>query len=230
VSSLAALVAGFGVGRDALPSANIGGDRVATRNRDGDDADWSSREYSDLQARAEGDTSVRSKRGGDSSAVTTASNADSALAKAQELQPVLPSYKHAALAGHATVRAVKFDLQLNTAHEITPYAEVYGQHPKEFDFARGQTALHDERLLDPYEIVQVPRKSKRKAARQYDDSDSDEDEEDGLRGFGLVKARGKLLGPVKLRQMPWSFWFVTAALLVWVRVMGGEFSKELAGM
>ena len=31
----------------------------------------------------------------------------------------------------------RFDLQQNTVLEVTPYAEVYGVHPRQFDFGRG---------------------------------------------------------------------------------------------
>lgn len=33
-------------------------------------------------------------------------------------------------------RSVSFDLKAGTQHEITPYGEVYGFHPSEFEFER----------------------------------------------------------------------------------------------
>lgn len=34
-------------------------------------------------------------------------------------------------------RRVKFDLDANSVHEITPYSEIYGVHPRDFVFGRG---------------------------------------------------------------------------------------------
>mmetsp|Transcript_69337 Transcript_69337/g.123507 ORF Transcript_69337/g.123507 Transcript_69337/m.123507 type:complete len:198 (-) Transcript_69337:77-670(-) len=42
----------------------------------------------------------------------------------------------AATAPLARHKSVRFELDLSTLHEITPYAEIYGLHPREFNFDR----------------------------------------------------------------------------------------------
>jgi len=41
-------------------------------------------------------------------------------------------------------RSVQFDLEAITLHEITPYAEVYGLHPNEFNFGRDTSIVRVE--------------------------------------------------------------------------------------
>eukprot|EP00443_Scrippsiella_acuminata_P025555 CAMPEP_0115280022 /NCGR_PEP_ID=MMETSP0270-20121206/58571_1 /TAXON_ID=71861 /ORGANISM="Scrippsiella trochoidea, Strain CCMP3099" /LENGTH=219 /DNA_ID=CAMNT_0002696741 /DNA_START=68 /DNA_END=724 /DNA_ORIENTATION=- len=89
-------------------------------------------------------------------------------------------------------RRVHFDLSQSTEHEITPYAEVYGVHPRDFNFARGRYAPA-ACFVDPHAPPEGGCSS---------DSDDDEDEALGRLRQWHVKSRG-LLGMV---QAPPHIW------------------------
>eukprot|EP00929_Paragymnodinium_shiwhaense_P121971 TRINITY_DN94452_c0_g1_i1.p1 TRINITY_DN94452_c0_g1~~TRINITY_DN94452_c0_g1_i1.p1 ORF type:complete len:273 (+),score=41.70 TRINITY_DN94452_c0_g1_i1:112-930(+) len=114
-------------------------------------------------------------------------------------------------------RAVRFDLELNTEHEITPYSEVYGLHPRDFHFTKGPALSED--LLDPtvypYTIVPVLKHKPR-----VEDSDDDDEGPLGLQSRGL-----RFLGVS--RRLPWTCWLLGGWLILMMRLVGSDLCAEL---
>jgi hypothetical protein len=118
-------------------------------------------------------------------------------------------------------RQVKFDLGLNTFHEVTPYAEVYGQHPREFHFARGPPISALDSLLDPVSIVPVLKKGCRPGDCELGEDEDDDDDSEQL----LSKA-GNLVMLVT-RPLPWTAWVAIGVLLFLFRAFGPELYQDL---
>lgn len=87
-------------------------------------------------------------------------------------------------------RRVKFNEDLNTEHEVTPYAEVYGRHPREFVFDR------DFQMVEaaPGGFVSL------NATAPGDDEDDEEDEEDPA--LEANDTEGEPACPTKSMQTP----------------------------
>jgi len=111
-------------------------------------------------------------------------------------------------------RRVQFDLSQKTEHEITPYAEVYGVHPRDFNFARGRYAPA-ACFVDPH----AP-------PHGGCSSDSDEEDEDdalGRLGRWDVMSR-RMFG---MRQVPPHLWFAVCVLAFLIRVFGIQVFLEM---
>jgi len=107
---------------------------------------------------------------------------------------------------------VRFNLKKKTVHQVTPYAEVYGKHPREFDFGtrRGRGGLGRAppdawRFVDPTKGVE--------------DEESD-DEED----LGWVKSH-LLSGRV---HVPRHVFFTFGVAMLLLRMFGSEALSEAA--
>uniref|UniRef100_A0A7S4SF67 Uncharacterized protein n=1 Tax=Alexandrium monilatum TaxID=311494 RepID=A0A7S4SF67_9DINO len=109
---------------------------------------------------------------------------------------------------------VSFDLGKCTVHEVTPYAEVYGVHPREFNFARGRPA--------PAACFADVRTSSQGA----EDDGSDSEEEDEEAGLGALRARAQKL--LRVESIPWPVWSVALVLSFLVHAFGPEAFLELA--
>lgn len=70
------------------------------------------------------------------SEVPTASGAPTSLAVATPPSCMPHGLAERSAALRRWQRSVRFDLEATTVHEITPYAEIYGLHPREFVFDR----------------------------------------------------------------------------------------------
>mmetsp|Transcript_40194 Transcript_40194/g.116072 ORF Transcript_40194/g.116072 Transcript_40194/m.116072 type:complete len:257 (+) Transcript_40194:92-862(+) len=105
---------------------------------------------------------------------------------------------------------VSFDLGKCTVHEVTPYAEVYGVHPRDFNFARGRRA--------PAACIADTR------CASDDWSDSDEEDDEGVGGAWRAKA----LRLLKVEAVPWPVWSVALVCGFLVRALGREALLELA--
>jgi len=93
-------------------------------------------------------------------------------------------------------RRVSFDEDANTVHEITPYSEIYGLHPREFVFGRDFRVLPalGGCCLAP---AGVPPRTPGRAATDEDDecgesSDSDDDEGEVEEGVASDVVQGWL--------------------------------------
>lgn len=118
--------------------------------------------------------------------------------------------------GDRTGRRVHFDLTKCTEHEVTPYSEVYGIHPRDFDFGRGLPA--------PVPCFVDPHAKPLPEARMIAvDLDSDDEEECAFRGRGRAKARHAL----GLRQVPRHLWVVLCVGCFLVRAFGTEAFLEI---
>lgn len=71
-------------------------------------------------------------------------------------------------------RRVCFDLEANTIHEVTPYEELYGLHPREFVFGRNFCMIPAGGDYGFVDFLTAHRRSLR-AEDGHDDSESDED-------------------------------------------------------
>mmetsp|Transcript_72549 Transcript_72549/g.132605 ORF Transcript_72549/g.132605 Transcript_72549/m.132605 type:complete len:250 (-) Transcript_72549:31-780(-) len=89
-------------------------------------------------------------------------------------------------------RRVRFDLAGSTTHEVTPYSEVYGMHPRDFNFGRifpaPAAGLCDKNNIDSW-IIRT--KAKVREDLVCGDSDDSDEEDDG---FGHAAALQRLLG------------------------------------
>lgn len=77
-------------------------------------------------------------------------------ATSSSVRPALrPQRSRKTIGGHGlphAARKVRFDLSRKTEHEVTPYSEVYGVHPRDFDFGArrfGAEAPEAWRFVDP---------------------------------------------------------------------------------
>jgi len=92
---------------------------------------------------------------------------------------------------------VQFNLDLNTVHEVTPYSEVYGVHPRRLRFrSAGSVKLLAEADTDK------------------DFSDDDEDEDLWKMGYRNRRCPSPL--------PPWSCWSLLAVLCFLLRAFGAQ--------
>jgi len=87
------------------------------------------------------------------------------------------------LVTNRSTRRVCFDLEANTIHEITPYEELYGLHPREFVFGRNFCMIPAGGDYGFVDFLTAHRRALRAEVGHYDsesdeDIDSDSDEED----------------------------------------------------
>lgn len=130
----------------------------------------------------------------------------------------------AAAAATGRLRRVRFDLSRSTVHEITPYAEVYGVHPRDFDFGRGLPAPAPC-FVDPGAVQTISDASAAVGLRGYDLDSDDELDEDSLSMAGL-----KLPNPgrfVALKSVPRQVWGLICICFFMLRVFGAEALLEL---
>lgn len=97
-------------------------------------------------------------------------------------------------------RRAHFDLSANTEHDVTPYSEVYGIHPRDFHF--GQNGEH------------IPLTRKR-----ADDSDEEDDDFESL--------SDRLRHRVLRCHVPWPAWGVLFSLCFMLSLLGPEALPEL---
>lgn len=111
---------------------------------------------------------------------------------------------------------VSFNLEKSTFHEITPYSEVYGMHPRDFDFGRSY------------------KKILKASVRKGDDSDSDDDdEESGVdKVFAMLGAGAFQFGRKRNSKRAWSrpLLFSVGASFMMLRMFGFEACVELLGV
>lgn len=244
VASLAAFVTGFGL--PALPTAGLGGGRVAGRDRDCSNSDgWHATDCSAAELpeatasagyekanlkerRPLRERKVVSALGSTHVAKPTAAAASTANGAVASAWPAdfslsaLPPPQQAPRRLTRRAPRVHFDLDLNTVHEVTPYSEVYGLHPRDFNFARGPP-VPESRLVDSFAIIPVCKRSGLCVAS--DDGDYEEDEQEDIEIGMMVKA-GHFLFPWRAR-VPWPVWLVSCALLVVLRAVGADLCQEL---
>jgi len=114
-----------------------------------------------------------------------------------------------------TPRQVVFDLSKITQHEITPYAEVYGVHPRDFNFARGRYA--------PTACFSDPDEPPRGGCS----SDSDDDDEELAEGrLGRLQLKTQRLIGMS-HQVPPHLWFAACVLCFLIRVFGVQIFLEV---
>lgn len=117
----------------------------------------------------------------------------------------------------AAVRRVRFDLEKCTEHEVVPYAEVYGIHPRDFDFGRGRVSPRAARFAPD-----GARPAGRGRGWDGDEGSSDSDEEDDHERW-RVKPR-LLLG---LRPLPRHLWCTACVLCFLLRAFGVQVFLEI---
>jgi hypothetical protein len=78
------------------------------------------------------------------------------------------------LVTNPSTRRVCFDLEANTIHEITPYEELYGLHPREFVFGRNFCMVPAGGDYGFVDFLTAHRRALR-AEAGHDDGESDED-------------------------------------------------------
>eukprot|EP00927_Polykrikos_kofoidii_P067657 TRINITY_DN63101_c0_g1_i1.p1 TRINITY_DN63101_c0_g1~~TRINITY_DN63101_c0_g1_i1.p1 ORF type:complete len:267 (-),score=29.59 TRINITY_DN63101_c0_g1_i1:218-1018(-) len=118
---------------------------------------------------------------------------------------------------------VHFDLSLNSVHEVTPYSEVYGLHPRKFYFAREQS-VPDSPEGEPCTIIPVCKWTG--VCIEEDSSDSDEECQDDAELGMIRKARHRIF--LKHLRLPWPVWIAFCASVVVLRVIGVDLSLEFA--
>lgn len=94
-------------------------------------------------------------------------------------------------------RRVQFDLSRVTVHEVTPYSEVYGEHPKRLSIG----SVDEEGNLTL---------QKTKSRRVAEDCDSDEDDEDDLTSCRA----GRILSSVLKKALPKARWASWTLILI----------------
>eukprot|EP00406_Dinophysis_acuminata_P053191 CAMPEP_0179299520 /NCGR_PEP_ID=MMETSP0797-20121207/46559_1 /TAXON_ID=47934 /ORGANISM="Dinophysis acuminata, Strain DAEP01" /LENGTH=213 /DNA_ID=CAMNT_0021008957 /DNA_START=14 /DNA_END=656 /DNA_ORIENTATION=+ len=99
-------------------------------------------------------------------------------------------------------KKVWFDLSMSTLHEITPYSEIYGMHPRDFTFGKDGICLNQD------------------CRAKGDEEDEAEDDANNWVKFPHHFAAA--------RPMPWTFWCVASVLCFLLRVFGSELFSELA--
>eukprot|EP00930_Biecheleria_cincta_P016175 TRINITY_DN13258_c0_g1_i1.p1 TRINITY_DN13258_c0_g1~~TRINITY_DN13258_c0_g1_i1.p1 ORF type:complete len:272 (+),score=39.07 TRINITY_DN13258_c0_g1_i1:66-818(+) len=106
-------------------------------------------------------------------------------------------------AQHRRAPKVRFNLGKNTVHEITPYSEVYGTHPRYLRIKPGAQQLQRfDQLTD----------------------DSDSDEEDGCSdGFSRLSSSSL----ERWEQASWKFWPLLAACSFIISAFGPQAFMEL---
>lgn len=129
------------------------------------------------------------------------------------LRPRRPRNKSGS--GDHAIRRVRFDLSKKTVHEVTPYAEVYGVHPRDFDFGNHNPRPGASRRLraaptDAWRFVDP-------SGGAGGDEDSEDEEE-------LVRAKYRILG---LRRAPRHLWFSACVLCFLLRMFGSEVFSEM---
>mmetsp|Transcript_36365 Transcript_36365/g.58252 ORF Transcript_36365/g.58252 Transcript_36365/m.58252 type:complete len:216 (+) Transcript_36365:77-724(+) len=143
--------------------------------------------------------------------------AEQASVVSLDSEPSLDTLRRRPKSGEPSARRVAFNLEKNTFHEITPYSEVYGMHPRDFDFGRSY------------------RKILKASISKGEDSDSDDDKDDEERGVGKVLA---LFGAGALqygrrrtskRTLSRPFFFAVGAAFMMLRMFGSEACFELVG-
>jgi hypothetical protein len=109
-------------------------------------------------------------------------------------------------------------LELSTFHAITPYSEVYGMHPRDFDFGRSY-----------HKILKVPINS-----RENDDSDDDDEEEEqgaskvlAMIGVGVLQFGRKQISKRALMQ---PLLLSIGASFMMLQMFGLEACSELLEM
>lgn len=130
----------------------------------------------------------------------------------------------AAAAAAGRPRHVKFDLSRSTVHEITPYAEVYGVHPRDFNFGRGLPAPAPC-LVDPSTVQTICAASAAVGLPYEHDSDDEADDEEAMLEGGL-----QLLNPRRLiasKSIPKHVWCLLCVVLFMLRVFGADAFMEL---
>jgi len=131
---------------------------------------------------------------------------DSSMAAAVVLQGGTRSLKRPQLLqmepceSHSKARKVRFNLSKNTVHEITPYAEVYGMHPRLLGIQPGWDCL-----------------------RPLDTGDCDSEEEDDV----LCQSFASLLRCPKTRFAPRAAWPVLIVTCFLLRAFGLSVMREL---
>jgi len=125
-----------------------------------------------------------------------------------------------------TSQRVTFNLGLSTSHEITPYSEVYGRHPRDFHFGRPGVDAQTSCFID----VHCP-----KAVRRDSDDDEDDEELGSLSakalafltsGFGSessFKQRSRYIS----RSWARPCWFTMGALCIMMRMFGAQVCLDL---
>mmetsp|Transcript_73880 Transcript_73880/g.175851 ORF Transcript_73880/g.175851 Transcript_73880/m.175851 type:complete len:256 (+) Transcript_73880:76-843(+) len=114
-------------------------------------------------------------------------------------------------------RRVRFDLSKSTIHEITPYAEVYGRHPRDFHFGRlaaSSPCVDSTECETAYMIAAMPGKNV-----------GVEDEDDDEAGEYLESLRPGQRTIWRL-TLPWHLWFLILALCFCIRIFGLQLLSE----
>lgn len=226
VASLAAFVAGCGL--PALPDG-VGGNRVGRnledRERKLSTESCTDMEYSTLPTPARRRAHAKpvdAPPPAQAPAVVEGQEKAAEMAADARLAGKLPRTSTSAAAAAAAGRArhVKFDLARSTVHEITPYAEVYGVHPRDFHFGKGLPAPAPC-FVDPGAVQAICAASAAAGLRGYDlDSDDEIDEEEGLTVAGL-----KLLNPGGLtacKRVPRHVWALCCICFFMLRAFGAS--------
>lgn len=231
VASLAAFVAGCGL--PGLPLGFGGDDRV-------------SQDHADSERRTLRSSNVAAANGRPNEAEESGSNvwcsahtAEQCVAISSKGQFDVPTMCGSCADNvSGSRRHVRFDLGMSTVHEVIPYAEVYGVHPRflrvhrrvstkeKSDVDAGETLTADFVYLADRRKPTDKRDGKRLAASKSEDtSDSDEDDEFGGDGSLRDIALRTLTGvPSKL---PWPLWCVICVLCFLLRVFGMQVFMEL---
>eukprot|EP00444_Apocalathium_aciculiferum_P025523 CAMPEP_0183436156 /NCGR_PEP_ID=MMETSP0370-20130417/69082_1 /TAXON_ID=268820 /ORGANISM="Peridinium aciculiferum, Strain PAER-2" /LENGTH=240 /DNA_ID=CAMNT_0025623503 /DNA_START=45 /DNA_END=767 /DNA_ORIENTATION=+ len=103
-------------------------------------------------------------------------------------------------------RSVQFDLSKNTEHGIQPYSEVYGMHPRDFNFGRGR---------------HVPSACFVDSTCDYESDDDDDDDE---RAMGPWRAKAQRV--LSLRSVPRHIVFAACVMCFLLRAFGHQIFKE----
>lgn len=91
---------------------------------------------------------------------------------------VAPEIEENEAASAPARRRVRFDLEAATLHEITPYAEIYGVHPRLFDFDKGfwmvpSRGLPDRSSLESYGFCGLGDDEDEESGSSGDESDEE---------------------------------------------------------
>lgn len=109
--------------------------------------------------------------------------------------------------GGEGARHVHFLLTKRTVHEITPYSEVYGVHPRDFDFGKGLYAPRPC-FVDPH-AKSLPRMR------------MESDDEDGrISSLRMMQIRTRARHPLAPRPFPKHLWIALIVMCFLIRAFG----------
>lgn len=121
------------------------------------------------------------------------------------------------------LRRVTFNLDVNTSHEITPYSEVYGMHPREFNF--------DKFMVKAMTSCFTQRKGSFDGFDRGDSDDEDESDEElsslHAKALCFLTRGGCSSRSAAGRAFSRPCWFAMGAMAIMLRMFGSQVCLEL---